>query len=148
MLHRSMKFVLRTAAVAGALAIGPAYASTITYSNLAAFQAASTVPAANDITFEFIAAPGGQALFNTSNGLLTGPVGNKVQFLGCSPACSSTSPLPTYSLAVDNAATGNWDFWGPISPNSVLDATGGVTHYLQVNALPSSTAVGFDVMTA
>ena len=149
MSHRSTRFTLpAAAAIAAAIALSPAYGSTITYSNLSAFQAASTIPAANNITFEFIAAPGGQASFNTSSGLLTGPTGAKVQFLGCSPSCDSTSPLPSYSLAVDNASTGNWDFWGPSSPNSVLDAPGGPTHYLQVNVLPSSTAVGFSIMTA
>lgn len=145
MLHRRMKLALRMAAAAATVALGSGFASTITYSSLAAFQAAATLPAGNNITFEYLAAPGGQAHFDTSNGLKLGTAGNQLQFLGCSPSCDSAS---SYALTVDNTSAGNWNFWGPTSPNSVLHAFGGVTYVLQVNPLVSSTAIGFDVMTA
>jgi len=145
MSHRSMRFVLRMCAVATALALSPVYASTITYSNLAAFQAAATIPASNDITFEGLAAANGQKLYNNSTGLIIGPTGDQVDFLGCSPACASAT---AYSLAVDNAAAGAWDFWGPGSSNSVLDLAGGASYFLQANLPANITAVGFDVMTA
>jgi hypothetical protein len=136
-----MKLVVRTAAVAAAVALVPAYAGMITYSNLADFQAAAAIPAANNITFQGIAALGGQTHYDNVGGFV--PAGSQVQFLGCNPSCDNTS---SYSLTIDNAVTPNFNFWGSTSPNSVLRVAN--SYVLQANMLSSSTAVGFDAMTA